>query len=75
VNLLHGLGEGDHQVIVATVVLLAAEFLRAKILRLQTRSHGTVEDQYLLLKCIQVAAICVATFHVSPISLARCPQV
>ena len=56
-DLFHGFGVRDDQVVVAAVVLLAAEMLGGQILVLQAGAHRAVEDEHFLFEGIQVTAV------------------
>ena len=61
VDRLDDLGLRDDEVVVAAVVLLAAEVLGGQVLRLQAGAHRAVEDQDLLFEGVEIAAVGVGT--------------
>ncbi|MBV6402715.1 MAG: hypothetical protein CNIPEHKO_03028 [Anaerolineales bacterium] len=56
-NFFHGFGVRDDEVIVASVVLLAAEMFGSQVLHLQARSHRAVEDKDFLFEGVEVRAV------------------
>ena len=58
-DFFHGFGIRDDEVVVASVVLLAAEMLGSQVLDLQAGSHRAVEDEDFLFEGVEVAAVCV----------------
>ena len=56
-------GAGNDQVIVAAVILLAAELLRGEVHFLQVGTHGAIKDEDTPVECIQVAAVGVISLH------------
>ncbi len=63
VDFFHGFGVRDDEVVIAAVVLLAAEVLGGELLVLQAGAHRAVEDEYFLFKSIEVAAVGVFAIH------------
>src|SRR5512138_3636310 len=56
-DLLHGFGVGDDQVVVTAVELLAAKVLGGEVLRLEASSHRAIEDEDALFERIKVSAV------------------
>ena len=55
----HSFRIGNDEIIVTSIVLLAAEMLGAQVLDLQAGTHGTIEDEDLLFDGIEVFSVCV----------------
>src|SRR6185436_2828571 len=61
-DFFHGFGIRDDEIVVATVVLLAAEMLSCEILFLQAGAHRAVEDKDFLFECVKIFSICIFSF-------------
>ena len=56
-DFFHGFGIRDDEVVVAAVVLLAAEMFGSQVLDLQARAHRAVEDEDFLFEGVEVTAV------------------
>ena len=70
-DFFHGFRIRDDEVVVASVVLLAAEMLGSQVLHLQARAHRAVEDKDFLFEGIEVSAVCVFSIHIAPVTYIR----
>ena len=61
-DFFHGFGIRDDEVVVASVVLLAAEMFGGEVLHLQAGSHRAVEDEDFLFEGVEITAVCVFAF-------------
>ena len=65
-DFLHGLRIRDDEVVVASVVLLAAEMFGGEALVLQAGAHRAVENEDFLFEGVEVAAVGVFSIHNAP---------
>jgi hypothetical protein len=65
-DFFHGFGIRDDEVVVASVVLLAAEMFGGQVLGLQACSHRAVEDEDFLFEGVEVTAVGVFAIHSTP---------
>ncbi len=56
-DFFHGFGIRDDEVVVASVVLFAAEMFGSQVLDLQARSHRAIEDKDFLFEGVEVTAV------------------
>ena len=62
-DFFHGFRIRDDEVVVAAVVLFAAEVFGGQVLELQAGAHGTVEDEHFLFEGVEVCAVGVFSFE------------
>ena len=63
-DFFHGFGKRDDEIVVASVILLAAEMLGSEMLVLQTRAHCTIEDKDFLFEGVEVFSICIFSINI-----------
>ena len=61
-DFFHGFGIRDDEVVVASVVLLAAEMFGGQVLDLQAGAHRAVEDEDFLFEGVEIFSVCVFSF-------------
>jgi hypothetical protein len=63
-NFFHGCGIRDDEVVVASIVLLAAEMFGSQVLHLQAGAHRAVEDKDFLFEGVEVFSVCIFSIHI-----------
>ncbi len=70
-DFFHGFGIRDDEIVVASVVLLAAEMFGSEVLDLQAGSHRAIEDEDFLFEGVEVTAVGVFSLKVLIYKLLR----
>ena len=53
-DFFHGFGIRDDEIVIASVILLAAEMFGSQVLHLQARSHRAIKDEDFLFEGVEV---------------------